>query len=278
MPPSVFLPCWHSFWHVSINSDVPSVFFCSCRKNQNSTAMLHVLPSLCWRASRRAKMVMQPWSPCHEHQHALQIILTYAIDNDCFVTVHCFFVDFNSRMRERRYYTSSIPLCYIGSILYNLLTVHCVLFGKPLWGWRLNVPRASSIRLISHACLSYFYEASVFALTHSRPDAALEWPELYQDRAWAKIQLSKTALRVRRAPSAISLPFSRVYYLCYTEPPPVFLKNSARLKYTVIFRSGFLLRKTSSIAQVIDGYKRYTYFPCCKVWFCFVFDWITRWF
>ena len=59
-------------------------------------------------------------------------MLSYVIDNDCFVTVHNFFCYLNPSLRERRYYTSSIPQYHIGSILYNPLTVHCVLFGKPL--------------------------------------------------------------------------------------------------------------------------------------------------
>ena len=91
MPPLRFSAILTLVWRVSVNSDVPLVFcFLFVLKNIIIVplSMLHVLLSLCRCASRLAKMVMQPCSPCHEHQHALHIMLTYAIDNDCFVTVH----------------------------------------------------------------------------------------------------------------------------------------------------------------------------------------------
>ena len=41
---------------------------------------------------------------------------TTIVENDCFVTVHYLWGDFNAGMREQRYYTSSYPLYPTGTI------------------------------------------------------------------------------------------------------------------------------------------------------------------
>ena len=182
--------------------------------------MLHVLLSSCWRTSRLAKMVVQPWSSCHEHQHALHIMLTYTIDNNCALSRCIIFLGISTPECANDGITRRASHKIKSVVFYKILSRCAVFYLKNLCEGEDST---------CHELRQYAqYPTRVWAIFMRLPFLLLRTPDLMQRRSdqncirivleqkhgWVKPHTERVALRVL-SPS----PFHE-YTMCVTRNPP----------------------------------------------------------